>query len=67
MSAWIDQIFDREQCRVGNSVRRARRDVEKYASVEELTDAVKARNYHLVEVGEQLIVLCNEGDLRVLL
>jgi hypothetical protein len=66
MSAWIDQIFDRKQVAQGNAVRRALRDVQKYASLDQLIEEVKARDFHLVQVGEQVIVLCNKGDITLL-
>ena len=65
MSAWIDQIFDAQQVDSGNVVRRNIDDVKKYASMAELEDAVRSRNYHLVECGEQVLVICNRGHIRI--
>ena len=66
MSAWIDQIFNAEQVNSGNVVRRKIVDVEKYASMNELEAEVRARGYHLVVCGEQALVICNPGHLRII-
>lgn len=65
MSAWIDQIFDAQQVNSGNVVRRKIDDVNKYASMTELVDEVRARGYHLVECGEQVLIVCNPGHIRI--
>lgn len=65
MSSWIDQIFDAQQVNSGNAVRRNIEDVKRYASMEELISEVKERNYHLVECGEQVIIICNPGHIRI--
>ena len=65
MSAWIDQIFEVASAANGNVVRRARVDVEKYASVTELLEEVQKRGFHLIETGDQLVILCNTGALIV--
>ncbi len=52
MSAWIDQIFEAASAANGNVVRRARVDVEKYASVTELLGEVQKRGFHLIETGD---------------
>ena len=66
MSAWIEQIFQAGQAGEGNIVRRSRADVEKYASVEELVEAVTSRGFHLIEIGTQLVVICNRGAVQLL-
>lgn len=65
MSAWIDQIFDAQQVNSGNVVRRNINDVNKYASMAELEAEVRARGYHLVECGDQVLVVCNPGHIRI--
>ncbi|MBK1719421.1 hypothetical protein CKO27_17535 [Thiocystis violacea] len=67
MSAWIEQIFSSQQANSGNVVRRSIRDVEYYASIAELVDEVKARNYHLVRCGDQVVIICNNsGNIQIL-
>lgn len=66
MSKWVEQLFKAQAAQNGGVIRRKRKSVEQFASVAELEAAVKKRNFHLVEVGDQLIVLCNKGQLKVI-
>ena len=66
MSAWIDQIFEAQQVNSGNVVRRKIDDVNKYASMDELIEEVKKRQYHLVECGDQVLIICNKGSIRII-
>ena len=65
MSAWIDQMFDADAVSNNGVVRRSVRDVEKNASMEELLNEVQTRKYHLIETGDQVIVICNPGVLKI--
>ena len=64
MSVWIDQIFEAAAAN-GNVVRRSKADVEKYASFDTLLEEVKTRQYHLIETGDQCVVLCHTGALTI--
>jgi hypothetical protein len=64
MSAWIDQIFEAAAAQ-GNVVRRSIADIEKYANMGELVSEVRNRSFHLVLTGEQAVVICNVGELRI--
>ena len=50
----------------GGVIRRALRDVEREVGRDALEAEVRARGFHLVECGGQLIVICNTGRLQVL-
>ncbi len=65
MTAWIDQIFDAKIVKKDGIVRRKRSAVSKHASFDELLDQVKERGYHLVETGDQYVVFCNKGALKI--
>ena len=67
MSAWINQIFTAEQVNSGNVVRRSIDDIQKYASMDELETEVRNRNYHLVICGEQALIICNPGHIRIVI
>jgi hypothetical protein len=67
MNAWIEQIFRAGQVTKGNIVRRSRRSVEQYASMRELEAEVRRRRFHSIATGDQLIIVCNDGDFRVIL
>lgn len=65
-SAWINQIFQAGQASQGNIVRRAKADVVMYASMAELIAEVKALGFHMIEVGDQVIVICNSGTFKLI-
>ena len=64
MSAWVDQMFQ-AQAANGGVVRRARSDVDRYASLEEIIDEARKRGFHVVETGDQVVVLCHQGQIAV--
>lgn len=66
MSAWIDQIFKTRVSKNGGIARRKKASVHKYASRDVLIRAVKRRGFHLIEIGDQYVILCNTGDMRVI-
>jgi hypothetical protein len=65
VSKWIDQIFDAKIATREGVVRRKKSTVEKYATVKELTDEVRRRGFHLVETGDQFIIVCNNGSIKI--
>lgn len=65
MTPWISQIFDARAAEEGGVVRRSVRDVEKFASISELLAEVRQRNFHLIQTGDQFVVICNAGELKI--
>lgn len=63
---WINQIFSAQSVRNGGVVRRSRADVKKYASFSALKKEVLNRGFHLIRTGDQYVVLCHKGELRVI-
>lgn len=55
-------IFEAKSARSGGVVRRKVAWVERNIFVAE----VRRRGFHLIEAGNQFIVVCNQGPLRVL-
>lgn len=66
MASWIDQMFSAQQAHAGGVVRRSIHDINKYASLEEVLERVDDQGWHVVQIGDQIIVLCNTGDIRIL-
>ncbi|OZE88021.1 hypothetical protein CH304_00170 [Rhodococcus sp. 15-649-1-2] len=64
MSAWVDQIFEAKQASHG-VVRRAVSHVEKGDYLGEIIERAKEKGYHVVETGDQIVILCHEGELRL--
>lgn len=62
---WINQVFEANAVNKGGIVRRNIGDVIKFASPDELIDEVKKRGFHLIETGEQFVIICNSGALKI--
>lgn len=63
---WGRRIFNCKAAQSGGIVRRAIRDVEREIGSETLIAAVRARGFHLIECGDQYLIICNSGGIRVL-
>jgi len=63
---WIRQIFRAQAARNGGIVRRQITSVHKYASEAELKAAVQHRGFHMVISGDQYVILCHQGDFKVI-
>jgi len=66
MSQWIENIFSAKIATEEGVVRRKKTTVQRYASREELIAAVKKRRFHLIETGDQYVIVCNSGDVRII-
>lgn len=66
MGSWIDQMFDAEASKTDGVVRRQVDSVTKFGSEEELVEEVKQRGFHLIQAGDQYVILCTTGDFRVI-
>jgi predicted O-methyltransferase YrrM len=62
---WLDQVFIAGQVAKGNIVRRKKTSVQRYSSLASLEAEVKRRGFHLVETGDQVLVICNHGSIRL--
>ncbi|WP_159042098.1 hypothetical protein VM636_15155 [Streptomyces sp. SCSIO 75703] len=65
MGAWVDQIFRAAQASQGGVVRRSIYDVERFGALEEIIKIARERHFHVLETGDQVVILCNEGELRI--
>lgn len=65
MNAWLAQWFSAQACSKGGIIRRSRWDIDKFTSLDEVVAEAKKRKWHVVEIGDQVVVLCNDGDMRV--
>jgi hypothetical protein len=65
MSAWLDQVFEAGQVAKGGVVRRSVKDVQKYSSEEALIEEAKERGFHVVQTGDQYVILCHPGALKI--
>lgn len=67
MNAWMRQIFTCGQVAKGNIVRRKRSSVQRYASMKALKAEIRRRGFHLIETGDQLIIICNRGQIKLVI
>ncbi len=65
MNAWIEQMFGAQIVDKEGIVRRKRSDVHKHASLAELLEYARKQQYHLIETGNQYIVICNIGAIKI--
>lgn len=65
MSTYVDQVFEAAQASKGGVVRRSIHDVERFVGVAEFIDECRRREFHVIETGDQLVVLCHEGGIVI--
>lgn len=64
--AWLAQVFSAQAVK-GGVIRRSVDDVKKYGGgLANLKAIVKQRGFHLIRTGDQYVVLCHKGDIRVI-
>ena len=62
---WIDQLFSARAARTGGVLRRKRRDIDSHAGWDRLLAEVDRRGFHVIETGDQVLILCTRGHFRV--
>ena len=62
---WLGQIFAAKAVATGGVVRRSRHWVQTEIGLERFELAVRARGFHLIEAGHQLVVICHSGPITV--
>lgn len=62
---YINNMFSAQAARTGGIVRRKVQHVEKCASLSFLLREVEARGFHLIQTGDQYIVICNPGAFKL--
>ncbi len=63
--AWIADIFTAQQVKNGGVVRRSGADFLKYASFAAQRSEVRKRGFHMLRTGDQYVILCHKGELRI--
>ena len=62
---WVDSIFSAKAVQAGGVVRRHRDWVAREIGRTRFEDEVRKRGFHLIETGHQLVVICNNGAIRL--
>lgn len=60
---WLNQVFSAKAVLSGGVVRRSRKWVDAEIGFATFEQAVRARGYHLLEAGDQLVVICHSGPV----
>lgn len=63
---YINRIFEAKSAKSGGIVRRKIANIEKYASFKYLVKEVETRGFHLIETGDQYVIFCSTGSLKLL-
>lgn len=63
---WLVHVLSAKAVATGGVVRRSIRDVEREVGRALFVQEVRRRGFHLVECGGQFIVICNQGQVRIL-
>ena len=62
---WLDQIFSAKAVDCGGVIRRNRRWVEAEIGLRRFEQTVRQRGFHLIEAGQQLVVICHSGPITL--
>lgn len=62
---WLDQIFAAKAVTSGGVIRRSKMWVEAEIGLPRFEHAVRARGFHLIEAGSQLVVICHSGPISM--
>jgi hypothetical protein len=63
---WFKRMFHAQAARNGGIIRRSVENVQGLASEAELMAQVKARGFHMVRSGDQYVILCHQGDFKLI-
>jgi hypothetical protein len=62
---WIDEIFSAKAVARGGVIRRDLRWIDREVGRERFMAEVRTRGFHLIESGDQWVVICHSGFFRV--
>jgi hypothetical protein len=62
---WLRLIFAAQAAQTGGVIRRSAAWVEREVGRARFEAEVRARGFHLIEAGGQLVVICSSGPFRV--
>ena len=64
-NTWLAQWFAADQANLGGIIRRNRDWVEKFSSIDEVRREAQQRGWHMIETGDQIVLLCHQGELII--
>ena len=63
---WFDQVFSAKAVSKGGVIRRSKADVDRKIGRDRLELEVRKRGFRLVEAGNQFLIICDRGDIRLI-
>ncbi len=61
-SAWVEQFFtSSKQVNSGGVARRSAYHVEQHGALEEIVWEARERGFHVIETGDQIVLLAHSG------
>jgi hypothetical protein len=65
-AAWMARVFDAKIVDCGGIVRRFAASVDREIGRAAFVQQVMMRGFHLVECGDQFVVICNRGHIKII-
>jgi hypothetical protein len=65
MATYLDEMFQAKAVKEGGIVRRYKGNVDRFVPFHRLLSRVQREKFHLVEVGDQYIIICNPGQIKL--
>jgi hypothetical protein len=65
MRPWIRKMFASKIVAKKGLVRRKKSHIDKCNVFDDLLNEVKKKRFHLIETGDQYIIICNAGRFKV--
>ena len=62
---WLEQVFSAKAAAAGGVVRRNRSWVATEIGLGRFEEEIRSRGFHLIEAGQQLVVICHSGPIRL--
>ena len=63
---WFDHVFSAKAVSKGGVIRRSKADVDRTIGRDRLKLEVRKRGFHLAEAGNQFLIICDRGDIRLI-
>jgi len=63
---WLQQLFRSRAATSGGVVRRKRSDIERLVGWPRFERELARRGYHAIENAGQVVIFCNQEDVRII-
>ena len=64
---FLDRIFESKMAKAGGIVRRKRSSIDNQITRGKLLEEVMRRGFHILEIGDQWVIICNKGKLQLII